>query len=139
MNTMKSFMKANVQSVPNEKHAISKRFLDEKGEPVLFEFRALDQSLVEKLEDECKFIEGKGKNRVEKTNMTLFTKKLVIESVVYPDFRDPELLKDWDCKTIYQLLSTMFIPGEFAEIAEKVLQINGLGDDVDLLNAAKNS
>lgn len=137
--TLSFFMKENVAQAENIRKPISKRIKDEQGNPIEFEFKPLTQGRIEQIEKDCTFLVGPKKSRYEQLNRSKYIKQISIESTVYPDFRDKELLENWGVKSSEELIKVMLIPGEFAEMAQCVLEVNGLDDDEDLVEEAKNS
>jgi len=52
---------------------------------------------------------------------------LVYQCMVVPDLKDKELQKAYDCTEPMDIVDEIFLPGEVASIAEKIMGIAGFG------------
>ncbi|QJC53126.1 hypothetical protein HGI30_17125 [Paenibacillus albicereus] len=91
---MAFFMKGKVtHEAIQEEVAITKRFLDDKGEPIPFVFTSLPPKRIEELQEDCtRKVSRKGKVVDEVFDAKRLGLRIALESTVYPDFRSPELL-----------------------------------------------
>lgn len=139
--TMDVFMKGKAKQVIEEEVIVSKRYLDENGAPVPFVVRAIDTKRIEELQDECtKIIMKKGKKIGEEMDWKRFANRLAVESTVYPNFKDQELLNSYGlvdpCDLIKEILN---VGGEYVELISAVQRVNGFDEDFeDLVEEAKN-
>lgn len=139
--TMDVFMKGKAKQVVEEEVIVSKRYLDENGAPVPFVVRAIDTKRIEELQDECtKVIMKKGKKIGEEMDWKRFANRLAVESTVYPNFKDQELLNSYGlvdpCDLIKEILN---VGGEYVELISAVQRVNGFDEDFeDLVEEAKN-
>lgn len=139
--TMDVFMKGKAKQVVEEEVIVSKRYLDENGAPVPFVVRAIDTKRIEELQDECtKIIMKKGKKIGEEMDWKRFANRLAVESTVYPNFKDQELLNSYGlvdpCDLIKEILN---VGGEYVELISAVQRVNGFDEDFeDLVEEAKN-
>ncbi|MGE5704273.1 MAG: phage tail assembly chaperone [Clostridia bacterium] len=139
--TMDIFMKGKAKQVITEEVVVSRRYVDEDGNPVPFVLKAIDTRRIEELQDECTVPQiKKGKKVGETVDWKRFAARLAIESTVYPDFKDPELLRSYNlvdpCDLLKEILS---VGGEYAELIQAVQRVNGFDTDFEeLVEDAKN-
>ncbi len=109
----------------NVRVAISERFVDEAGQPQLWELAPLCAADVQRLLAEPGGETGKpGRLLLQ----------LLAESVVWPDLQEAELQDSWGALGAEQLLLRMLSPGEFAALQRAFVELNlqgcGLGEQV---------
>ena len=76
---------------------------------------------------------------MEKTDFALYTGKLVVACVVYPDLNDAALQDSYGAMGADTLVKKMLTAGEYAALLEKVQEINGYDKDMsELVDEAKN-
>lgn len=141
MSGLSAFLAQNAIEVENEKYIISDRFLDEKGNPIPWELRAIDEELNESLRKSCTKQERdkKTRNITEKTDHQLYLTKLIVECVVFPNLKDAQLQESYGVLGAERLIKKMLTSGEYSELLEKVLEVNGFDKDMDeLVVEAKN-
>jgi hypothetical protein len=139
---MSFFMKGKAKQLPEEEVIVSKRYVNEKNEPIPFVIRAIEQPLIDRLQDECtEPIYRKGKKVDEKLNVSRFLARMGVESTVFPNFKDPELLASYKLVDPVDLAKEILkMGGEYAEWLAAVQRINGYDEDFEeLVNDAKNS
>lgn len=137
MSTYRQFMKQNVKADEHEFHPISKRFVDENDEPILFEFRVLSSRDVDSARDSATTVTRKGTQ--PSLNTTKLMHALITASMVYPDLEDKELQDSYGVIGSSALISEMFNAPEYNKLNEIVGALAGFDkDDEDLINEAKN-
>jgi hypothetical protein len=142
--SMTYFMKGKRKSIENQKVVVTEAFMDEQGNPIPFEIKALEQDEIERLQDECTKppIIKHGRIMVpEKMDKNRYIARLCVESMIYPNLKDPELLKSYGRVDPVELLKKdiLSISGEYAELVEAVMKINGFDEDITkLMEEAKN-
>jgi hypothetical protein len=135
------FSKNEAISVENIKVVISNRFLDENGDPEVWELRCLERQEEESIRDSAKVkkpIPGQRGKSKETFNADLYQNRILAASVVYPNLKDAKLQDDWGVKGEDKLLRAMLIPGEHYRLLEKVQEINGY-DFQEEVDEIKNS
>ena len=139
MSGLSAFLAQNALKVENEKHIISDRFVDEKGNPSPWEIRALTAEEDEALRKSCtKKIRNKG-IITQETNYEEYMAKLIVECVVFPNLKDKELQESYGVLGADKLVKKMLTSGEYAELLEKVQEINGFDVGMDeLVEEVKN-
>lgn len=119
----------NPLKVENEMVEISKRFLDEEGNPVKWEVRAI-------MSEENDALMKKNTRRDKKTSMDIFDRTgyvndLVVSAVVFPDLKSAELQKAYGTMGEVSLLKKMLTLGEFTTLSAEVQRISGLDEEDD--------
>lgn len=140
MSGLSAFLNQNAIKVENEKHIISERFVDDKGEPIPWEIRAIDEDLNESIRKSCVIQERDKRTRMvtERIDHELYLAKLVTECVVYPNLKDAKLQESYGVLGAEKLIKKMLTAGEYAKIIEAVQEVNGFDDDDELVEKAKN-
>jgi hypothetical protein len=128
----------NPVAIENEEVAISKRFKDESGNPVLWELRAI-------MSEENDTLMKKNSKRDKKTKQEMFDRNgyindLVASAVVFPDLKNAELQKAYGVMGEVPLLNKMLTLGEFTDLSMAVQALSGLNEDEDekALETVKN-
>ena len=117
------------------------RFVDEKGEVVQMEVKKLHNETIDKINNIYKsrtpMKDRKGNYivqngdvvfRAEKDSVKA-TRHIIVEALVYPDLKDPDLMKYYDCVDITDMPLKVFPDNdEFGYVSRKVLEILGLMD-----------
>lgn len=117
------------------------RFVDEKGEVVQMEVKKLHNDAIARINDMYKSrtpMKDKKGNYIVQNGEVVFrtekdsvkaTRHIVVEALAYPDLKDPELMKFYDCVDITDMPLKVF-PGndELGYVTKKVLEILGLTD-----------
>lgn len=137
---MEWFMKGKGKQLPEEEVVVSKRFVDDKGKPIPFRIKAISTELIHQLQDECTTTKKKKGITDEKIDQKRFVARLCVETTVYPDFKNKELLNSYGLVDPVDLIKAILnIPGEYAGLIQAVQRINGFEDNFDeLVEEAKN-
>lgn len=128
---------------------------DENGETVIFKIKRLSAQRITEIYDAYKtqtiamdkrtkkpyVVDGKVVIE-EKKDYGKAMRRIVVESLVYPDCRNKELMDFYECVDVTDMPLKMFTSGEYQEVVEKVNKVLGIGtsdeeEDGDL-EAAKN-
>lgn len=139
--TMDVFMKGKAKQAVTEEVIVSRRYVDEDGNPIPFVLKAVDTKRIEDLQDECTLPQfKKGKKVGEEIDWKRFACRLAVETTVYPNFRDGELLSSYGlvdpCDLVKEILN---VGGEYAELIQAVQRVNGFDTDFEeLVEEAKN-
>ncbi|MDN8592022.1 phage portal protein [Paenibacillus sp. 11B] len=138
---MAFFMKGKAKEVPEEEVIITQRYKDDEGKPIPFIMKALSTQRMDELEADCTKPEfKKGKRVGEKLDNKRFSLRIAVESTVYPDFRNAELLASYGLTDPVDLAkSILSVGGEYAEWMQAANRINGFDDsEDDLIDDVKN-
>ncbi|MCK9858840.1 phage portal protein [Paenibacillus sp. ATY16] len=139
--SMNVFMKGKAKQAVIEEIIVSRRYEDEDGNPIPLRLKAVDTKRIEELQDECTVPQfKKGKKVGEEVDWKRFACRLAVETTVYPDFRDQELLSSYGlvdpCDLVKEILN---VGGEYAELIQAVQRVNGFDTDFEeLVDEAKN-
>lgn len=130
-------------------------FKDEDGKVIQFEIKKLTQEEINRINDAYRkrsmATDKKGNPliamgevvwKTEKDNARA-TRHMIAEALVYPDIKDPELMKYYNCNDVSEMALKVFSSAdEYQHVLRIVLQALGLSnevnDDEDLADA-KNS
>lgn len=117
------------------------RFVDEKGEVVQMEIKKLHNDTIARINDMYKsrtpMKDTKGNYVVQNGEVVFKTEKdnvkatyhIIAEALVYPNLKDPELMKYYDCVDITEMPLKVFPDNdEFGYVSRKVMEILGLVD-----------
>lgn len=127
---------------------------DENGKPVVFQMKRLSQERIDKIYDHYKtlrpafdknkkpyVVDGKMVMREEK-DYGKALRHVLVESLVYPDLHDEELLKFYNCTDVTELPRKMFTKAEYDVVINMLNKVLGISDETeeeaeDDLEAAK--
>ena len=137
MSGMNAFLKQN-KKTENEKvlFAASKQFVDEKGNPIMWEMKPLTSRKAQEIRNECNKIVGK---KVIVDN-ALWQRRMAAECTVFPNLYDAELQDSYGVMDPADLLMEMLDnDGEFQTYFAKCAEISGYNiSDKELVEQAKN-
>lgn len=106
---------------------ISKRFVDENGEPAPFVIRALRQEEVDEITKKCtKRVKMDGRV-VEQLDSVAFTRAYIVAGTVEPDFSNSDLCKHYGVLDPNLLPSKMLLNGEFTKLSNAIMELSGGG------------
>lgn len=148
MSDFTRFMKQN-KVADNEKiyeYVASKKFTDEKGNPLVWKFKKLPLRDYEVLRDsfsyDKKVGEGKFTRFISQVNTKEFNANLIIKCCVEPNLNDAQLQDSYGVKGATNLLYEMIDDvGEYTDLITFIQKIHGLdvfGEDGELEIKAKN-
>ncbi len=137
---MSAFMKGKAKQLPEEEKVITSLYEDEGGNPIPFKFKAITTTLIDKLKADCttiKYIKGQ---RIESFDRDRVSCKIGIETTVFPDFKNQELLQSYNCVDPVDLARTILnLGGEYTEWIQTCSRLNGFDDTIEeLVKEAKN-
>ena len=116
---------------------ISKRFLDEDGNPAKFKIRSVTQdeadALLKQSTRTVKKRDGSMEQTVDDQN---FNRRLIVAATVMPDFRAKELCDAYGVLDPLLVPGKMLFSGEFSNLLREILDLSGLNDSVE--DEAKN-
>ncbi|MDR0670913.1 MAG: phage portal protein, partial [Oscillospiraceae bacterium] len=122
----------------NVKYVASKRFVDEKKNPVAWEIRAItsveDEALRKAATKRVPVVGRRGQYTAD-TDFNDYVGKLAASCTVFPNLNDAELQNSYGAMSADQLLKVMLTPGEYAQYLGKIQEVNGFDatfeDEVD--------
>ncbi len=132
-------------------------FCDDKGNPIPLQIRVLGVDEINKIRKNYTktkiVLDDKGKRIFDKSGKPMMatecdsvaaTNRMIVESLIVPNLKDPELMKFYDCNDVMEMPMKVFKkPKDYAYVSEQVSKANGADDeemsDDELIEAAKNS
>lgn len=142
MGGLSAFLQQNAIKPDNVKIVVSKRFVDEKGNPLEWEIKCIDTMEDELLRKSCmkKVPVPNTRNQfVTETDYNLYLGKLMASCTVYPNLNDAELQNSYGVMGSDAVLKKMLTAGEYAAFLLEVQDVNGFNKDYkELVDEAKN-
>ena len=143
MSNIKHFLKTNKKVKPNAFYPATENFLDEKGNPILWEIKSLSTQDNERIKDECTTIietRDRGMRAHPKIDMKLLQVKQVVASVVFPDLHNAELQDSYGVKEPEELIFAMLDEaGDYQNLVQFIMRYNRLNVTLDeKIEEAKN-
>lgn len=135
---LKAFLHPAVVSEKKE-IVISKRFLDDNGNPVPFKIQALTQEENDKIIKLCTKtlkINGQATERLDKIQ---YARRIIVAATVEPDFSQKEMCDAYGVLDPLEVPGRMLLSGEYQKLSEAIAELSGIGDGEDLGEEAKNS
>lgn len=138
MSGLNAFLKQNKPVKENVKYAASKDFVDEKGEPILWEIRPIKSREAQSLRSDCTTISGNGKK--VSVDSAKFNCLLATKCTVYPNLNDKELQDSYGVMCAEDLIQEMLDnDGVYQAYCQKVSEVCGyIKNEVELVEEAKN-
>lgn len=139
MKTLQAFMRESALPIENAQVAVSKRFVDENGEAVLWEIKALTTEEDDLIRRSCTVLVPVRGGKQEKFQTDRYLAEFTTASVVYPNLHDVELQDSYGVKDAKELLKKMLTAGEYLALTAKAQEISGF--DISLeekVEEAKN-
>lgn len=142
MSQFSQFMRGNKILKENQKFAVTKSLVDERGEPLVWEIRPVTTKENDLIREECitdVAVLGKGSGFRQKLNTGKYMGKLIASSVVYPNLNDKGLQDSYGVMCSDELLKAMVDdPGEYGVFAAFVQRLNGFTSIDQEVEQAKN-
>ncbi|MFW5631427.1 MAG: phage tail assembly chaperone [Acetivibrio ethanolgignens] len=137
MSNFEAFLNQNKKKQKNVKVVASKDFVDESGNPVEWEIRALKPNEAEKIRSVCNTVRGDG---VVITDNAQFNRMVAAKCTVYPNLNDKELQDSYGVMGAEELIQEMLDKdGEYQAYVGKILELSGYKTKMsDLVKEAKN-
>ncbi len=143
MSDFSRFMRGNKSVKKNGFYPATKSLCDEKGSPLLWEFKHISSKLNEEIRDDCTIdvpVRGKSGSFRPKLKISDYIRKLIVASVVTPDLLNASLQDSYGVNSPDDLLLAMVDdPGEYDSLAAFIQEFQGFDVSFgDLVNEAKN-
>lgn len=118
---------------------ISKRFVDEKGNPVPFKIKTITQEKNDALIKNATSRKKVGQNQYQEViDNTRYRGNLLLSCVVEPDFNTEEMRKRYGSEDPVEIPRKMLLTGEYANLLKAIMDLNGFNQDPDeMLDEAK--
>lgn len=124
----KSFLKQNAIQPESVKFAVSKRFVDGKGNPLEWEICPVTSKQDERIRKDCTRevpIPGKRGQKDLKVDTDAYLLKLCTSCIISPNLNEVELQDSYGAKDAGELLQSMLLAGEYTDLKNKVVEVNG--------------
>lgn len=141
MSKYAAFMAGNVKKAENKKFALSARFVNENGEPELWEIKALTAGEIEELQRQYMVnvpVPDKKDVYTRELDMQPYILALTAACVVEPNLNNAELQDSYVVKTPVDLLGRMLMSDEYTKLVAEVRKINSSETLGKLVEKAKN-
>lgn len=142
MSNLQAFFAQNVEKVGLVEEVVSKRFKDEEGNPIKWKFGAIggdEDAALRKAATKRVPVPGKKNMLIPETDFDLYTLRIAVATVKFPDLNNKELQDSYGVMSAEQVIQKMLLPGELTEVKKIAQSVNGfdIGLD-DLVEEAKN-
>ena len=151
--SLKFFMREQIEEIVTA--PAPKGFTDGEGNPLELEIKVLSNARIQEIfasyRKRSVAVDDKGRPFLTPTGEVCFqterdsaraVRHTIAEALVYPDLKDPELMKFYNCVDITDMPLKVFTStDEYAHVNKMVMNALGLGDqqtDSTLIEAAKN-
>ena len=104
---------------------ISKRFLDEKGNPAPFKIRSVSQEENEQITKASRRQRKVGSMVQEHLDSIEYGRRLVVTGTMVPDFRAKEMCEAYGTLDPMQVPGKMLTAGEFAALLDAISVLSG--------------
>lgn len=108
---------------------ISKRFQDEKGNPVPFRIRSLTQEENDRITKQATRQVKVNGQIVEQLDNVDFSRRMVVAATVEPDFSSKEMCDAYGVLDPLLVPGKMLLSGEYGRLMAEIMQLSGFGDD----------
>lgn len=97
------------------------------GQPFTINLEALTPDEYEEIQNNCVNISKKGElEDIDTSEMQIHT---ILKGLKSPDMKNKDLMAHFKVPTPKELVKKLFLPGEISEIANKISQLSGFGQD----------
>lgn len=138
-----AFLKKNKKETAPVEYAATKAFVDEKGNPLKWKFKAITSKEYEELQKKNRRevpVKGKPGMTLQKTDVDKLNADMVVACTVFPDLQNAELQDSYGVQEPRDLLYKMVdSPGEYNDLVAFVTKLCGF--DISLeekVDEAKN-
>lgn len=142
MSGLQAFMAGNVEKATIEEFEVSKRFKDENGNVIKWQFGAIDgehDALLRKQATKRVPVQGRKGVTMPEMDSDLYQLKMLAKTVRYPDLENVELQNSYGVMSAEELVKKMLLPGELVEAKRIATEVNGYDTGMDeLVEEAKN-
>lgn len=137
---MSAFMKGKAKQLPEEEKVVTKLYLNDEGEPIPFKFRAISTPEIDVIRADCTTVKVTKGQRIEKFDKDRFACRVAIETTIFPNFKNAELMKSYDCvDPVDTAKAVLNLAGEYTEWIQTCFRLNGFDDSFEeLVSEAKN-
>ena len=125
-----------------EEVEIIERTLKIGGKDRLMKFKPMSAACGDEVRKKCRKVSIIKGQKIVETDQDRYVANLIIETTVYPDFKNADLQKSWGVMGAEELLKAMktkMIDGEYSVLSNIVSEVNGYDLNMqELIEEAKN-
>jgi hypothetical protein len=139
--SLSAFLAQNVEHEEMVEYIASRRFKDEKGQPIAWKLRAVTSDVDEAVRKSCMkqvAVPGKRGMFTKETDYDQYLGKLAVACITFPDLNSQELQDSYKTMGADALLKIMLKPGEYQDLLNKIQEVNGYVTQDELVDQAKN-
>jgi len=119
------------EEIKEKEIIISKRFLDENGNPVPFKIRALTQEENEQVANAATHPVKTRFQQVEKKLDNLeYMQRMVVAATVEPRFDSPEMCDAYGTMNPLEVPGKMLLAGEYSLLLDEIMAFSGFNSDL---------
>lgn len=125
---LSAFLKGNKKKKENIHYAASESFVDEEGNVIEWEIKALSAKQDEAIRDSCTkkvAVQGRKGVTAPELDTNAYLGKMAANSVVFPNLNDAQLQDSYGVMGAEELIKEMLAPGEYQELLTKIQKLNG--------------
>jgi hypothetical protein len=142
MSDVSRFFKQHKTVKANAFYAATKSLCDEDGKPLEWEIRPISSKENDLLQEQSMIdvpVTGKPKQSTRQLKPTLYAKKLIAASVVYPDLLNAELQDSYGVNRAEDLVQAIVdLAGEWNAFLNFINELNGFAPIQEDIDEAKN-
>lgn len=135
MSNLNTFLHP-VQGDETREIIVSRRFLDENGQPVPFKIRALTQEENDAISKRSMRLVKGGRRGEKELDSVEYANRLVAAATVEPDFSSEELCRAYGTMDPLEVPGKMLYAGEYKRLMDAIMELSRFGDDLE--DGAKN-
>lgn len=133
---LQAFLKGNAKPIEDIEMIVSKRFVDDKGNPIPWILRQLTGKESNNLRKKhTKKIKNKLGRIEEQFNSEAYQEEFITSSIIFPELADADLQKSYSALGEYDLLQKMLSADELANLQIKV---SGFAEEEIIENSMDN-
>ncbi|MNB80547.1 Phage XkdN-like protein [compost metagenome] len=133
---LQDFLNTHLVDELTDEVAISPRFVDSNGKPLLFKIKAMTGQEFDEIRKACTTLK---KGRKVEFDSQRFNLKVIINHTAEPNFKDAASIKQVGVTTPEEYVQRVLLAGEIATLAQKISELSGFDVDMsDLVEEAKN-
>ena len=146
MSDFSAFLAQNKIKHEDVKYIASYNFVDKNGKPMEWTLRGISSAKDDAIRKSCtKQVQVKVAGRTNSNQFraeldsSAYMNKLITATIIFPDLNNKEIQDSYGVMGAEELLLAMLSPGEYADLANKVTEVNGFetGDINNLVDDAK--
>lgn len=93
---------------------------------------SMDSEIIIKAPTSSLIIEAQGMGQEDATKADVY---LIYQCTVEPNFKDNKLQEAFGCVEPMEIVNEIFLPGEVASIADKIMTLGGFGAEITIKNS----